>query len=226
MLLIGRPRPVIVYPFDGTYNNRELLDRNPPAYISLVRPADGPDRRPLGSYELVGRPDSYIKITNLGRLDIVKSITISMWIYPKAPGPIIHYDPNGDGLKIWLVSSNILMVRYVTRSPRRKLPYLAGRVKLWRWNYISTTYNKKTGEAALYVNRKLVSKRRIGRVDLATNYPVIIGAKPGNSNRYRGRISCLQLFNYALTHRQVYEARKKCFGSSKYLIGQLIDNVY
>lgn len=186
--------------------------------MTLVRPADGPDRRPFGSYELNGRPDSYIKIRNLGRLDIMKSITISMWIYPKAPGPIFHYDPKGDGVNIWFVSPDIVMVRYVTRSPRRPLPYLAGKIKKWKWNYISTTYNKKTGTAALYINRKLVSKRRIGKVDLATNYPVIIGAKSGNTKRYRGRISCLQLYNYALTHRQVYEVRKKCFGSSKYII--------
>ena len=102
----------------------------------MVRPAVGPDGRPSGSYEIDGRPDSFIQIRNLGRLDIMKSITISIWIYPKAAGPIVHYDPRGDGVKIWLVGRDTLMVRYVTRSPRRPLPYLACKVKLWRWNYI------------------------------------------------------------------------------------------
>lgn len=184
--------------------------------MTLVRPAPGPDKRPGGSFELEGRPDSFIKIPNFGRLDVMHSISIIMWVYPKAPGPILHYDPSGEGVRIWFIEPNILMVQYVTRSPRRSLPYLAGKITKWRWNYISTTYNKKTGIAALYINRKLVVKKKIGIVDLATNYPVVIGAKPGNNKRYRGRISCLQLFNVALTARQVDDARSKCFGSSKY----------
>jgi hypothetical protein len=184
--------------------------------MTLVRPGPGPDKRPSGSYELEGRPDSFIKIPNFGRLDIMHSITISIWVYPKGPGPIFHYDPNGEGVKIWFIDPDILMVQYVARSPRRLLPYLAGKITKWKWNYISTTYDKKTGNAALYINRKRVAKKNIGVVDLATNYPVVIGAKPGNNKRYRGRVSCLQLFDSALTARQVDDARTKCFGSREY----------
>lgn len=215
--LSGKPRPIIVYPFESTSYNREILNRNPPAIMNLVRPNFGPDGRRYGSFELEGNPASSIRIRNLGRLDVMKSMTISIWIYPKGPGPILHYDPTGDGVSIWFVAPHILKVQYVTRSTRRPLPYLAGKIKRWRWNYISTTYDKKSGVAALYINRRLVSKRKIGRADMATNYPVIIGSKPGSKDSYRGRISCLQLYDYALTHREVYSVRKRCFGTSKYI---------
>ena len=133
-----------------------------------------------------------------------------------ASGPIFNYMPNGWGVHFWMISPRTLFVRYTKRGGRRFTPALASRtVRHNKWQLVATTYNYRTGVAKLFVQNRFVTRRRIGRIRLATNYPVRIGARIGDRRYFRGSISCIQVYNRALTAAQIRRRRKMCFGIGK-----------
>lgn len=158
---------------------------------------------------------SYALIPNNGCLDTRYSITIIAWIYPEKPGPIVHYNPKGWGLHLWLTHPNELYLRLMPRKGSRHnvKPLTTQSLKPYSWNYISATYDHRTGLLTLWLNGLPVSQRNIGKFPLgvATNYPIVIGQRPGDRRIFRGRIACLQIYNVAMTRAQIIARRKQCF---------------
>lgn len=187
--------------------------RNPKGKLGYVRSAPGPDTYPGGSYQFFGRRDSYIEFPNRGKLDTRRSITIIAWIYHEGRvGPIFNYMPNGWGVHLWMVSPRTLFVRYTRRRGRKPTKALSSRkIKPLKWQYIATTYDYITGYAKLYLDGKVIAQRKIGRIRLATNYPVRMGARRGDRRYFRGRISCVMVFDVALNPNQIARRKKRCF---------------
>ena len=187
--------------------------RNPKGKLGYVRSAPGPDTYPGGSYQFFGRRDSYIEFPNRGKLDTRRSITIIAWIYHEGrAGPIFNYMPNGWGVHLWMVSPRTLFVRYTRRRGRKPTKDLSSRkIKPLKWQYIATTYDYITGYAKLYLDGKVIAQRKIGRIRLATNYPVRMGARRGDRRYFRGRISCVMVFDVALNPNQIARRKKRCF---------------
>ena len=65
--------------------------------------------------------------------------------------------------------------------------------------------------ATIWVNNRPVVRTNIGRIRLATNYPIRMGAKVGDQRYFRGRVSCVQVYSVALKRKQIIRAAKKCF---------------
>lgn len=162
-----------------------------------------------------GGRGSYALIPNNGCLDTRYSITVIAWVYPEKPGPILHYNPKGWGFHLWLTRANELYLRLMPRqgSRRRVKPVTTKNIKPYTWNYVSATYDHRTGLATLWLNGLPVSQRNVGRfpLGLATNYPVVVGQRPGDSRLFRGRIACLQVYNVALSRAQIVAKKKQCF---------------
>ena len=208
------PKPVVLYPLNKRYRGIEKLGRNPPAILSRVRLVPGPDKRPASAYELKGKPDSYIKIPNRGRLDTSKAMTVLIWALPKnRVGPIVQFADKGLAVRLWMMRRNMVFAEFVTRQSRQKLPYLASvdGVLPWKWNHFGMSYDKASGIATLFVNSKPVVRKKIGYFDLSTNHDVYLGARPGDKQYFRGRVSCLLFFDKALSRHQVKKMEKKCF---------------
>ena len=204
--------PVAVYPLNSVSKGRDVSGRkNPPAIFGSVRPAPGPDRKQGSSYQFFGRPNSFIQLPNKGLLDTVNSITISLWVYPQGPGPLVNYNPRGQGMQIWMVSRTQLYARFVRRRGRVLTKPIIYRIYRRSWSYVTVTYNQKTGDARLYVNTRLVKRRTVGKFRLATNYPVRLGAKIGGTRFFKGRLACLQFYNTALSGRQIAVRKRMCF---------------
>lgn len=160
-----------------------------------------------------GRRNSYIQFPNRGRLDTRLSITLLAWIYHQGhAGPIFNYMPNGWGVHFWMVSPKTLFVRFTRRRGRRFTRAVSSRTVRYRtWQYVGATYDYRTGIARLFVNKRFVVSRRIGRFRLATNYPVRMGARIGDRRYFRGSISCMQVYKKALTAGQIIARRTRCF---------------
>ena len=218
--LLGPVRAVALYPLTSRTRGRDISRfRNPSGIVKRVRLAPGPDGKPHGSYYFLGRPYSYIQFPNRGKLDTRRSTTLLAWIYHQGrAGPIFHYMPNGWGVHFWMVSPTTLFVRFTRRRGRRSTrAVMSRRVKHGRWQFVGATYNQRTGRAKLFVNRRFTANTYIGRIRLATNYPVRMGAKIGDRRYFRGRISCMQVFNRALNARQILRRKRKCFRRGKKL---------
>lgn len=208
------PFVLSVFPLDRSHGGVDIIKRSPSGRVYNIKYAPGPDGRKDGSTEFLGRRNSYIEIPNTGKLDARRSMTILAWVYHEGKsGPIFNYDIGGFGVHLWMTRPRVLFIRFVRRnkkythsvsSDRRPINYRA-------WNYIGATYDYKTGVASLWLNSKRIASRRIGRFDLATNYPIRIGVRRGDRRYFRGRLFCIQVYSAALTEKQIRQAAKRCF---------------
>ena len=208
-----------LYPLSYRTKGKDIgVFSNPPGVRGRVRYATGPDGRPNTATQFFGKPNSYIQFPNKGKLDTKRSITLLAWIYNEgSAGPIFNYMPNGWGVHLWMTSPVTLFARFTRRQRRRFTPHIQYRgVAHRRWQYIGATYSGRTGVAKLYLNSRLVARKRIGKIRLATNYPVRMGARVGDSRFFKGRISCMQVYGVALNTRQIAARSRRCFLKSKY----------
>ena len=202
-----------MYPLSSRTRGRDISRyRNPSGYLRSVRLSPGPDGRPRGSYYFYGRSTSYIQFPNRGRLDTKRSITLLAWIYHQGnSGPIFNYMPNGCGVHFWMISRRTLFARFTRRRGRRFTSALgSNRVVPGRWQFVGATYNQRTGRAKLFVNNRFTTRKYVGRFRLATNYPVRMGARIGDRRYFRGKISCMQVFDRALNRRQILRRKRTC----------------
>ena len=212
--ILVRPRAQAIYPLSQRTGARDLgLYSNPKGTARNIRYAPGPDRRRNTATQFLGSSSSYIEFPNRGRLDTKRSITLVAWIYHEGrAGPIFNYMPNGWGVHFWMVSPRTLFVRFTRRRGRRFTSGVTSRKVLpRRWQYVGATYDYNRGIAKLFINRRFVVSRRIGRIRLATNYPVRMGARVGDRRYFRGRISCMQVYDRPLTTAQILRRKKRCF---------------
>ena len=216
-----KTRAVAIFPLNGRTGGKDISSRrNPRGKLSYVRAAPGPDGSRDGSYQFYGRSNSYILIPNRGSLDTKRSITLLAWIFHQGrAGPIFNYMPNGWGVHFWMIAPRTLFVRFTRRRRRRFTAALVSRsVTPGRWQFVGASYNGRTGQAKLFVNRRFTVRKYIGRIRLATNYPVRMGARIGDGRYFKGRISCMQVYNGALSLRQIISKKRRCFRRGKHVV--------
>jgi len=213
---LGLPDAVAFYPLTVSYRGYDVgPKKNPPGKLFNVRPAPGPDGRRGGSYSFLRSPDSFIEFANTGPLDTRNSITLLVWVNPKGgAGPIFNYDPRGFGVHLWVTRAGRLFARFVRRTRALTRPLISRRLRRKSWSFVGATYDQTTGIGKLYVNDKEVVSKAIGRIRLATNYPVRMGARIRDRRYFRGWITCMQVYDVALPLRLIKIAKKLCFKGS------------
>ena len=221
LISTGNVRAMAIYPLSYRTRGRDIgVFANPPGKRGFVKAAPGPDGRPNTATEFYGKPNSYIEFPNNGKLDTKRSLTLLAHIYQKGnAGPIFSYNPKGWGVHFWMVSSTTVFVRFMRRGSTAATPYLQYRgIVPKKWHYVGATYSGRTGVGKLYVDNKLVAKKRMGKMRLATNYPVRMGARIGDSRFFKGRISCMQVYSIPLNARQIAARRRRCFMKGKVFV--------
>lgn len=120
-----------------------------------------------------------------------------------------------EGVQLWVKGryGRILSARFPKRRQRKRTPFIQKRIlRPKRWQFVGAKYNYRTGYASIFVDGIRVAIKKIGRIKLATNYPVRMGARLGNRQYFKGRVSCLQVYKQPLTSRQIKSAKKVCAG--------------
>lgn len=210
VFLIGFPRIVAFYPLSRKTRGRDISSsQNPKGELHNVRPAPGPDGLPDGSYYFYGTKTSYIDFPNNGKLDSRYSLTLLAWVYPEGSGPIFHFAPGG--VRFWVVRPNTLFVRFVRRTGRPTKQLISRTLIPKQWNYVGASYDEKTGIGTLWRNSQPVKSVFIGRIRLATNRPVRMGALPRDLRYFRGRVSCMQVYSVPLSGPEIKRAERVCF---------------
>lgn len=216
--IIELPRVVAIYPLDEQNKGRDVSGhRNPNGRLFGVRVGPGPDGWPNTATEFIGSKNSYIEFPNRGKLDTRISITVLAWVLHLGhSGPIFNYNRGPRwGVHLWMTRPRQFFARFVKRDGRFTTPLVThgGNVRFKAWNYLGATYDGNTGMATLWVNNRPVVRTNIGRLRLATNRPVRMGAKVGDRRYFRGRVSCVQVYSVALNRKQIIDASKRCFKS-------------
>lgn len=202
-MFLGRIiQPRVVYPLNSFYKNKEERGRSKPAKVRGVR-----FFRSSRSATFLGKRYSYVELPNYrGRLRTGKSITLMAVVrhYGRA-GPILNYNPRRKGVGLWMVSPSKLLLRFSRRHPS-VFAYMRPRQK----HLVAAVYDYKYGLVKLFIDRRFVKVKYIGRTRLATNYPARIGALQGGRRYFRGEISCIQIYGVPLKARQILRNGNAC----------------
>ena len=195
------------------------VDRSPngatKAVSGHIKFALGPYGNPNGSFFFSGINSSYVELKNTGDLDARFSMSVFAWVHlDNSNGQIFKY-----GCSMSVFQSTLgIEVRFVDRKTSKVSLLHARNVLIENsWNFIGATYDYKTGIATVWVNNDTVMRKSIGaKMELATHTDVTVGASSNQEKHFRGRVSCLQFYDQALSMDQITEAKARCNQSSKY----------
>ena len=209
LLVVSVPDPIALYPLNSEYQTREAYNRQPMGITGAnVSFAPGPKGEPRGSYQFSGQDDSYIKFPNNGGLNLQRSMTMLCWVYLETlnvSGPLFSFNnPAQSGIHL-RIKSGKLRVRFKEGThSTTDLP-----LEPKKWHYVGSSYDHETGKASLWLNGTEVKERDIGTsIILDTGHIGRMGAsaKPGGQ-RFKGRITAMQVYNVALTTEQINEVK-------------------
>lgn len=205
------PVPVAVYPLNEEFGTRDLSpNQNEPGTPHNFQLTPGPFGRPNGSYWLSGTSSSYIEFPNDGGLDTRYSFTSLVWVFPEnVDGPIVNYGTDNFGVHLWILDNKIF-ARSVTRLGGLG-PVQTKSVQHHAWNFIGFSYDYDIGVQKLWIEGKVYDVLTADQFEQRTQDNIRMGKRDGDLRFFKGRISCLQLYNKALTEREVQAVRGMCF---------------
>jgi len=208
--------PVAFFPLNGQYETTDIShSHNLQGNASGVELAPGPDGSMGGSYQYSGNLGSFLHFPNNGGLDTRYSMTLLAWIYHEqtSEGPIFCYDgPAENGIRFILTEDG--RFRAILRSSNfsHLKTLTSGILEPKTWHFVAASYNYVNGECILWINGSIYNKKVIDSPsELATQQSVIMGAVPEQAEKYKGRISCVQLYDRVLTELEIEEAKQSCF---------------
>ena len=201
-----------MYPLNGQFDTRDLSSHeSPPGVPYNVQLAPGPFGEPNGSYQFSGSSTSYIEFPNNGGLDKRHSMTLLAWVFlENTDGPIFHYGVDFYGVHFWVIDG-YLFCKFATTSAIHLSHLHSGKLNQGAWNFVGASYDYHSGLAKLWIGGKVYEEHNINTHELNTSETVRMGAVTGDDRFLKGRISCKQVYNKALTEREVHAARGLCF---------------
>ena len=211
--------PVAFFPLNGQYETTDIShSSNPPGEASDVQLTPGPDGSTGGSYHFSGNLSSFIFFPNKGGLDTRYSMTFLAWIYyEQTGGPLFYYDGPKNGMRFILTEDG----RFRASLRSSNFSYLknltSGVLEPKTWHFIGASYNYVSGECILWINGSIYHKKAVSwSKELATQQSVFMGAFPQQAEKYKGRISCVQLYDRVLTELEIEEAKESCFAVGEF----------
>ena len=210
---LDTPVPTAVYPLNGHFGTRDLSsNENPPGKPYNVQLAPGPFGQPHGSYRFSGNSTNYIEFPNNGGLDTRYSLTLLVWVFfENTDGPIFNYGTDYYGVHFW-VAGSMLYIQFTRRSDGFLPTQLHGStLKSEAWNFVGASYDYDSGVQKLWAEGKVCDVQNIGTHELHTSGDVRMGFMTADNRNFKGRISCMQVYDKALTEREVHAVRGLCF---------------
>ena len=209
--------PVAFFPLRGANGTVDLSPNGATEAKSYgITFAPGPFGNPNGSFFFSGMNDSFVHLENNGELDTRFSTSIFSWVYlQNSTGFIYKYETAYAfftcSLKVFHQSLGVRVTYMDRKTLKAYFLYKRNILKLDKWNFIGTTYDYQTGIATIFVNNSVVTQRVLKvNMELSTASEVLIGGTNRWNRFFRGRISCLQVYNQALSIEQIVKVKTRC----------------
>ena len=170
----------------------------------------GPDNTENGATMFTGDVESQVKIENIAKLDTKYSLSIFLNVFVEESGTVVNYGTDrGVGLYYDKTNGEIVF-RVVKRNTTDLIAEVKAKVDAKKWYHVGGTYDYNTGKTYLYIDSKqeAVSDTLIQDM-LATDSTIYLGAIAGVTNKFKGRVSCLQMFDRAVEETEI-NSFKKC----------------
>ena len=217
LLLLDVPLPVALF-FVGGIN--KTVDLSPSgasmAVLSDITLEPGPFGNPSGSLSL-GTSNSHVELENRGEIDTRFSMSVFAWVHlsNSSTGQIIDH---GCSMTVFHSTLGVEVLFKERESSRSYLIHKKGVLKENSWNFIGVTYEYYSGMATIWVNDNIVMRKIVlAKMELATHENVIVGALRNRKMQFRGRISCLQFYDQALSVDQIMKAKIRCNKTGKWV---------
>ncbi|XP_078621269.1 uncharacterized protein LOC144887744 [Branchiostoma floridae x Branchiostoma japonicum] len=214
--------PVGRWPLNEQYGAMDATGNGNDGIASGTELVEGPTGSQSQAFLFSGPEASYINITNNGKLDVRYAYTILAHIYPtgEGRGPLFAYKGPESVLSfLWLWNFKLHMSS-VRRDGQFSSYYYGWShpVDDSHWHYVCASYSIGTAMQSLWRESTRVSHQRVGTRELATQQYVIVGRQNllGNIHQFTGRISCLQLYDYAMDAHQRAVVRETCEATCPY----------
>ncbi len=159
---------------------------------------------------------NYIIINDNDMLDLNNDFSISAWIYANSFSGISSIVNKHDNFSqfdgycfgVWKVSNNYLInCQGAPSYGSMTYPNTSGKVNLFEWINLTTTYSKNSRVLKYYINGNLIDSLVVDFSSIGnTKWPLIIGAlgTPGNMNWYfNGKIDDVGIWNKALESHEI-----------------------
>ena len=205
--------PMAFFPLNGQYETTDISHSYIlPGQASGVELAPGPDGSTGGSYKFSGNLSSFIYFTNNGGLDTRYSMTFLAWIYhEQTEGPIFSYYGPENGIRFMLTEDGLFLASLRSSNFSYLKTLTSGILEPKTWHFVGASYNYVSGECILWINGSVYLKKEVSWPnELSTQQSVIMGAVPEQAEKYKGRISCVQLYDRVLTELEIKEAKEAC----------------
>nr|XP_002733170.2 PREDICTED: uncharacterized protein LOC100367054 [Saccoglossus kowalevskii] len=133
------------------------------------------------------------------------------YVYPTGnSGPIFNFKRDNWGVHLWQTAPTQEFVRFCNRA-LQFTNYLAVNVlKHNDWNFFGATYDYSSGIAKLWLNGAEVASQNIGVTEISTQYEARMGARVGDGRYFQGMITCMQIYNKALSASEMEQAQQMC----------------
>ena len=212
--------PMAFFPLNGQHETTDISHRhNLQGNASGVELAPGPDGSTGGSYQFSGKLSSFIYFPNNGGLDTRYSMTFLAWIYHElTEGPIFYYDGPENGIRFMLTEDGRFLANLRSSNFSFLKTLTSGVLEPKTWHFVGASYNYVSGECILFINGSIYKRKFIEwPSELATQQSVIVGAAPEEASNFKGRISCVQLYDRVLTEHEIEDAKQSCFTVGEFL---------
>ena len=212
--------PMAFFPLNGQYETTDIShSSNPPGQASGVELAPGPDGSTGASYQFSGNLSSFIYFPNNGGLDTRYSMTFLAWIYhEQTEGPIFYYDGPENGVRFMLTEDGRFRATFRSSNFSYLKTLTSAILEPKTWHFVGASYDYVSGECILWINGSIYMRKVIDwPSELATQQSVIMGALSGGASKYKGRISCVQLYDRVLTEQEIEDAKQSCFTVGEFI---------
>jgi hypothetical protein len=152
-----------------------------------------------------GRND-VVRVADSGSLDVSRAMTLEAWVRTPVPGsrwrPVVVKQRRAGAAYGLFSAGRKGGGSLVTTSSRKTL---GGRARSGggKWRHLATTWNGRT--LRLYVDGRLVGRRRLSRHAVKSAGPLRIGAGAGRF--FKGAIDDVRIYRRALTTAEVRSDR-------------------
>ena len=169
----------------------------------------GPGGTDNGATMFIGATGSQVKIENIAMLDTTYSLSIFLNVYAEETGSVVNYgNERSVGLYYDKANSEIVF-RLVKRNTTQMFTELKTKLDAKKWYHVGGTYDFNTGLAHLFVDGKQGAISGTPKTDmLATDSAIYLGAIGTVSDNFKGRVSCLQIFDRPLQLNEIDDLKK------------------
>ncbi|CAH1781648.1 unnamed protein product [Owenia fusiformis] len=207
-----------IWPLNGFYGADDISGYNKTVNAVGVSFANGPNGNPQGAVSFSGSSSSYIEIlhTTGSHLDVRYSFTWSAFVYASVLDlcPLFMYVPPEEDVfstYIWLTANGRFEAGLFKRNGEGLFPSAISNETIRQnvWYYLSVVYEYNTGLLTLVQDGDVVNEVTYSpRTEIATMSKIRIGARVETDNRaFNGRMSCVQLYNKALSIKDILNAK-------------------